>query len=322
MSLGDILLKFCPGESPILSIDCSLDSQFLAVAQISGRDGCPTLSLVDLDTGKTNKIIEKSSDGKNSVWKVKFNMTSSKLIYIFQLVGKFSLISYDLKIDERQVIKKAERQVELNGYTIEPNDDLLVLPTKENSLEFWNLEDLNVLKKVKLKESLEPISIDASIILAYSLNGIFLALGGTKEGTILIYNADNYELIHKLFASFNFPGQILFDNKSELLVTIDFWQRGVFIWDVRKGERYLSKKFNKDLLKASCLAISPDNQNIVLGYKTGRVVVFNLETGERLFSGKLHDARIYDICITSDGKKLISAGEDWEIVVTSIENMP
>jgi WD40 repeat protein len=319
MSLGDIILKFCPGESPIISADVSPDSKVLAVAQISGLDKCPTLSLSDLETGKTNRVIEKSVGGKNSVWKVKFDKTGSKLTYIFQYVGKFSLIMYDLIKNKRETIKEVERQLEFNGYAINPLDGTLVIPTKKNSLEFWELEAKRIANKVKLKESLNPVSIDASIIISFSPDGKYLAIGGMEDGNVFLYNTENYELIRKLRAPFKFPRQVLFDNKSELIVAVDFWQKGVFIWDVQSGERYLEEAFDEHRLKVICSSVSPDSNYIALGYSTSRFVMFDLKTGDSLFRDKLHEARIYDICITPDGKKLITAGEDWQVVVRSME---
>ncbi|MES0491499.1 MAG: hypothetical protein ABUK01_16005 [Leptospirales bacterium] len=318
MSFGEMIQKFCPGESPVLSVDCSPDSRLLAIGQIFGNDGSPTLSLWNLESGTLDFSIEESQDSENSVYKVIFNKNGNNLIYVLQYGEDFLLILYLLDKREKFIIKKAQYIEELLGHNFNLANELLIIPAAENGLEFWSLEPPKMVENVKIQEKLIPIYSDAFIAPCFSPDGKYLALGGMKEGAIFIYDTENYKLIQELNASFSFPGQILFDNHSRLVIAIDFWQKGVFVWDVKSGERYLEDDFDEHVLKVSCSAISPNNKYLAFGYNTGRIVLFDIGNGERLFSDKLHDARTYNICFTPDGNNLISAGEDWQIIVRSM----
>jgi hypothetical protein len=39
---------------------------------------------------------------------------------------------------------------------------------------------------------------------------------------------------------------------------------------------------------------------------------------DELHSDELHKGRVYNVLFTPDGKKLISSGEDWHIVIRSV----
>ena len=52
---------------------------------------------------------------------------------------------------------------------------------------------------------------------------------------------------------------------------------------------------------------------------TSVVIIINYKTQKKLINDRLHEGRISNVIFTPDGKKLISTGEDGQIIVRSLE---
>lgn len=318
MSIGEELLNFFPGKSPIEAIDISQDGSVLAVGQWAKEDKDPTLSLWDLQEGTMQQIIKESEDSENSVLRVNFNPKSNKLIYVMQHGEFFQLVCFDLEKKSESLVKKSRRHEELVGFAIHPKSGNLFLPIEDAGLEIWDLDKIELLDTITIEKNFKAIDTDSILMAAFSRDAKFMALAGFRNGSISLYDTDSYNLIKEFSAPFTYPRQILFDFSGKHIALVDFWTKGAFIWEIDSGERYLDLYFDEYALKISCMDFSSDNKYVAVGYNSSLVALQLLADGEEIFGDKKHSARVYAVKITPDGDKLVSTGEDGRVIVRSL----
>lgn len=323
MNSGDILLSICPAESPIESIDVCCDNEHVAVAQCSSKRAEPTLSIVNITNGETVKVIEKTTDRNGSVWKVKYNKSCNKLVYLRQNIGEFELTVFDLNTNHREILKTVEGSNELKGFIFHPISGLLILPLLNGEIEFWDLEKREIVGQVSLLENINLSLRTEQIKLSYSNDGKILAVGNYLEKKVLLYETEKYKVINELNIPFKTPGCLKFDNEDRVLFVLDFWQKGVFAWDISTNKRFAEEYLNDRKIKVRSMDISENNDYFVFGYNSASVNVFSFPESRRFYRDKEHEprSRVNDIRFTPDGKKLISAGEDWQLIVRSMEDI-
>lgn len=98
----------------------------------------------------------------------------------------------------------------------------------------------------------------------------------------------------------------------------DFYGRGVFIWDVTTGERYLIDIFNEEMSLTFSMRFSRSANYLALGKVSPYVSLYDLAKGEKLLSDHLHSGRVTDVCFSPDGKLLVSAGEDHQLFIRDL----
>src|SRR5690554_8100239 len=95
---GEVLRHFCPAESPIETMACTSDSQKLIIGQVATDENIPTLSIIDIESGKTLRIIEESDNYENSIWKLVIDKNDMNIVYLKQIHNRFYIITYNMKI--------------------------------------------------------------------------------------------------------------------------------------------------------------------------------------------------------------------------------
>ncbi len=108
--------------------------------------------------------------------------------------------------------------------------------------------------------------------LAYSPNGLYYAVG-TDQDTY-VFNAEGKEIKKLPFPTFAL--QFSPDSKTILTGSV---RAGLFLWSLAGGpflKTYLSSDEHSDV---TSLAFSPDGQQIIAGYKSGKIKAWNTHTG-------------------------------------------
>nr|XP_015219591.1 PREDICTED: WD repeat-containing protein 3 [Lepisosteus oculatus] len=92
----------------------------------------------------------------------------------------------------------------------------------------------------------------------------------------------------------------------------------VFIWDVRKAEKVLILKGNKQ--EVTYLCPSPDGIHLAVGYEDGSIRIFSLLGGESNVSFNGHKSAVTVIRYDELGARLVSGAKDTDVIVWDVIN--
>ena len=84
----------------------------------------------------------------------------------------------------------------------------------------------------------------------------------------------------------------------------------IIIWDVNQNKILKNIEFGKGSLTS--IAISPSGKYFVVGNSRGEIFVFDFASQKMLFSDKLHQAKITDICFAGRENLFFTGGEYYE----------
>lgn len=317
-AFGEVILKVCPAKSPIESIACTADSQKLIVGQVATNEATPTLSIVDINTGNIDQIIERSDDFDHSIWRLTIDKKDNYIVYLKQKKSNYQIIKYHIKTEEKNMIMEVENDDKYKGFVISPQSQLVI--GLENTISFFDLQNNEVVKEIQIEESKSIWDPECYTSLAFSPDGNVMAIGGLNQGEVLLYDLQKEKVIDHLKAKFNYPSKIVFDPTGKYLFILDYWAKGMFIWNLQANHWHMENIFGEKFCYITCIDFDKKNpQNVVMGSLYSEVEMLDFERNEDLFNDKVHEARVYDVFFTPNGKKLISSGEDWHIIIRNAE---
>ncbi|XP_011505302.1 PREDICTED: WD repeat-containing protein 3 [Ceratosolen solmsi marchali] len=90
----------------------------------------------------------------------------------------------------------------------------------------------------------------------------------------------------------------------------------VYIWDLRLGEKV--QVLSGDNVNTTCLAASPNKQQIAVGYANGSIKTFNLETAENISTFVGHNSEVTCLAYDYLGHRLVSGSKDTDIILWDI----
>ncbi len=314
---GEVISKICFVQSPIESIACTSDSQRLIVGQVATYEDTPTLSIVDINTGNIDRIIEKSDNIENSIWRLVIDKKDGYVIYLKQYEGNRQIIIYNMKTNEKRTILETEDIYKYKGFIVSPRNELVI--GDDNVISFWSIEEARKFREIKIGEPKTIVDLHCYTSLAFSSDDV-LAIGGLNKGEVLLYDLQKEKIINRLSAKFSYPGKIIFDPTGKYIFVLDYWTKGIFIWNLQTDNWHMKDIFSENWPHVTSVDFyKKDPRKVVMGSLNSFIVMLDFEELEETFSDGAHQGRIYDVLFTPDGKRLISSGEDWHIIVRNAE---
>lgn len=322
MNFGEVIIKINPVKSPVESIACNIDNRTLIVGQAATELDTPTLSMIDINNGEVIKTIEKSSNFNNSVWKLLIDKTGEYIVYLKQLYNgdnRYNIVIYNIKTEEKTVILDVENNDQYKSLIITPENKLVI--GIDNTIQFWNIEHKERIEVITINEEKDIDDPHCYLSLAFTSDNHLMAIGGLKEEQILIFDLVKKEIINRVSINFSFPRSIQFNNTDKYLFIADYWQGGFYVWSFDESSFYLDDMYNDEMELITTFALNKNGNNewLSVGMKTSIVKIINSFEGKTLFKDKIHTGRISSVIFTPDNKKLISAGEDGQIIIRNVE---
>jgi WD40 repeat protein len=139
--------------------------------------------------------------------------------------------------------------------------------------------------------------------LAYSKDGKYIISGG-EDNLVKLWEVRSQKCIR------TFPGQgseilsLCFSGDGKKIASGGIQK--INIWSTETGA--LIKSLNGHTARVSSLSFTPDDKQLVSGSHDGKIILWDIETGNKLKEIKRTDGQyIHDIVLTQDGKKLLCA---------------
>jgi WD40 repeat protein len=288
-----------PGENLILTLN-GHNSSVNAVAVtpngqkvISAADD-NTLKVWDLATGEELLTLKGHSSSVNAV---AVTPNGQKVI---SACDDNTLKVWDLATGEELLTLKGHSS-SVNAVAVTPNGQRVISGSSDSTLKAWNLlprERLNFTNNHSRHISWE---YPCDTLKAHSswVNSVAV----TPNGQQVISACDDNTL--KVWNRFWIQEDIFEGNIFELIVAS-------FIGSSLKADIHHSSGVN-------VVTITPNGQQVISASNDGTLKVWNLATGEKLFTLKGHTDTVKAIAITSNGQRVISASDDntlkvWNLV--------
>jgi WD40 repeat protein len=295
-------------RGPIYTLDIRPDGLQFALGQQGDEAGSPHLSLWDLEDRRMTAAIESKAGGLTL--SARYAPDGKTLAYIN---SDLAVCFYDLEKLQTTCPDLGNPNVKWIAYARQTNrlavaGSLTQVRDTDRPGVIWSLPGQVA--------STERNRVPA--IAGLSPDGARVAVAGVVPGEIQIFDVDNQALEQQLKGAPNDARWISFDPEGRYVAAIEWFSHGTFLWDVRSGESLLPHIFNAQRESFWSLCWHPDGQHLALGMLSGYVLIVRLKDGEYVVDQRAHAGRVWDLAFTSDGKHLISGGDDaiayvWEL---------
>ena len=337
---GTLIRRFTGHTSEIFSLAFSADGKFV----VSSANE-PTARLWDVNTGRMLRAFEEDTnnvnivalspdgrrvlsgstiDGRIRLWNSKSGTIISEFggdssvaaPIIFSPDGRRALIGTGgsgirlWDVDSGQMLRILEgHSGALLDVAFSADRQTALSAAIDGTLRVWDLNLSNHSNRVFLGHQ-GPV-----ITTAFSPDGQTALSGGSD--TMFLWDVATGDMIRP-FEGHNGPiFKVAFspDGQTALSASFDGTAR---LWDVATGEVLHTINTLEPLFTA---AFAPDGQSIITGSQVGTVRQYDIATGALMRDLVPHADSVWTLAFTAGGQQLVSAANDGEILVTSLDSV-
>ena len=304
-------------KSVIWSISISADDKLLTVGQTAGQDGKPTLSLIEIATGKCIAVIEKSQNTLNSVYNVLFDRKNPQLLYYTCQIGaEYIVNAYNLATQAKKTLHRTgNKNIDLK-LSADNNGNVLIPDSNAKLISFGGDEIVQAID-VDLTDMIKNTTDINKAVMNLSPSGQEIAIANAEKGKVFFYSIPEKKIINEFCGSFDYLETFAYDPKYRYGLAIKS-NHQLIVWDLNTSQLHIESKCEY-INGVLSININPTFDLFTVGMITPFTLIFDLNLGKRFYKDDYQNGRVYDVCFTSDGKKLISAGEDGKIVIRELE---
>jgi hypothetical protein len=284
----------------------SYNANTIAVGSIDGN-----VKLYEFESKKEIKAIIRNS---HPVTSITFS-PNGNIIAVGLESG--DIILWDANYKERIKTFKGHKS-RVNSIKFNKDGSFLVSASDDRLIKIWDMKsggELRTLSGHTDAVNSIDISEDGKIVVSGSKDGYVKTWDTSSGNRLLNINADSASINS---VSISLDGVMIVSGSTSGLIKI---------WDVNSGEEKITLPSQKaSITTDKGLQFSPDSNILASGQQNGSIVIWDLSSGVIISELKQHKGKINAILITSDGKNLLSTGDDgninfWRIRVTEILNI-
>lgn len=284
----------------IYTLDVSPDGRLLALGQQSDRAGNAYLTLWDLENQRMLRVVEGRP--QRLIFRCRFSPDGRTLAY-----AKSDSAIYFHDPESGETYKPEQPDDNVHWLSFAYAGDRLV--TAGSLVQVWDAARRVVLNTAAV-ETPPTRPPDQTLVAALSPDGALLAVAGDGTGTVSLLDPLSGARIKTLGGAPTLARWVSFDPFARYLAVIEFYSHGVFIWDLRSGQRVLTERFGEKAEGYWSLSFHPDGEHLALGTLSDYLVITSLSDGKFVFNKPVHEGRVWDLTFTRDGRRLVSGGDD------------
>jgi eukaryotic-like serine/threonine-protein kinase len=280
---------------PVAAVDFSPDGNWLASGHLDGH-----IVLWDARTG--TEAARRRTAATGGVTGIGFHPRRPILL----AAGKNGMIEvWDDRLREKEKEFRAH-STNLNHLAISPDGRFFasgtggILPEERTNGEFrlWDAETYEPLSEPT------PVYERAIGALSFTSDGGKLVMGG-MDGWVRLFDVPSFRLIAEK------PGHGMIissavSRNASLLATGSRSSR-VVVSELPSLTRVAELRAVTD---DSAMTFSPDGKTLIVGYLSGAIRFWNIETGREMFSLEAHEEPVLNLVLAPDGQTLASSGGD------------
>ena len=270
----------------------SPDGKLIAV------NGSPGVYLFDLQNGALLQLL-LYNDGYPSCMCFSPDGTQIAVGY-----NEGSIITWDVSTGTSiKTFKKHNSLVSDVSYS--PDGNQIASVSGDGTLKIWDVATGNLLRQTFGHR--EPVTKAI-----FSPDNQFVA-SGSYDLTVKIWDKSSGTLTNYLAKEKFWVTDISYEPFGSKLVSCNYTD--INLWDLKTGTIWGSIRLKRDtdLVYKSCF--SPDGNIIAFASNNGKILIWNLVTGDVAFKFPGHLASVRTVCFSPDGSRLVSGSEDRTIKI-------
>jgi WD40 repeat protein len=190
---------------------------------------------------------------------------------------------------------------------VSPDGRTLATGGSDSRILLWDLAGR------KVRETLEGHEGPINAV-AFSPDGRCLA-SGAEDRTIRIWDLSRPRQSIVLRGHPNIILGLAFSTDGRLLTSSSLLDDELRVWDVATGQSRAALDLPQPWCLVTCLEFSPDRETLLLGTDHGTVCFLNHATRREKAAIEAHVGWVKSLVLTSDGKTLVTAGNDGSVRV-------
>jgi WD40 repeat protein len=309
----------CDGKYLALSHDFDSYETFLAVRNDFDIPDQPKISLLSINNGQDLATINLT--GERPGTRLNFINRSPLLIYIiyegiqlYDCQAKEILATIPFKDIAGQLKTSMGSRVVFYGGS-------------EQTVQVWD-----VLKKERVWQlpGYESVYQDwtyFSSVADISSEGEKVAVIRTGNQNILIYEIETNALLHTIPHAPFAASEISWSLDTNYLAVIgeetknEPYEPKRFVWSLKNQELIAQENLESPSNDCAAIAFHPSSNYLATGYTDGRIILESLKSKKTIFSDFIQRSKVESIVFTSDGKRMISGGEDRTVSIINLEEL-
>ena len=257
-----------------------------------------------MSTNLDNSLINNSSipynTNKNSinfgnVLLITFDPTGKKII--FSSSKENNLCMWDLD-SGKMLLNLPGHTRSITAVIVNKDFNLAITSSEDYSLRIWDLQS-EVIKSILQGFSSNPTCIRFSPI------DENIIISGDTNGEIKIWDLSNKKCISTIEAHIIDITSLALTNNCDRIISTSY-DKNICIWDFESLNLNKKLKYNSSIL---CLLLL-NNLYIVSGTSDNKIIIWDLNSGEQLYTLLGHSSRVSTLAISPNNNYIVSGSYD------------
>jgi len=260
--------------------------------------GILVLYVISISSGQELELVTQSGHS-DTVWVCSFSH-DSRFLASGSIDGTVKL--WDVKTG-KELKTFCGNSEGILSLCFSPDDTMLAGGSSSGSITLWSVTDRSVIWEIK-----KPGTVTECI--SFSYDGKLLALGGAKNGSINILDTETGKEVFTITGHSGAVLSLIFFRKEKKLASAGK-DGTIRLWDLNDKVKEISV-FNSPVCSIS---LSSDEKYLACGTEDKMVNIWDIATGQKVYSLAGHSEPVLSVSFSRDGKMLASAGQDKKIIL-------
>lgn len=298
-------------RGPVRTLDISPNGRQLVLGQESDASGTSVNGNLSFWSTKSMQLLSEIQTGENqTVLAARYSPNGKTLAYVdTTLETRF----YDL--ESKRVYEPTLENPYTRWISYSKNRDRLVIAGARTQV--WDGVRNEIIWTLPGQVALQD-SDSIPAVAALSPDGALVAVTGSEDRSVVIYNVDNGQIVKRLKSGPEHARWLEFDPFARYLAAISWFAEGSFLWNLKSGDQILPDIFEPEEEGHWSLRFHPKGDLVAVGTWVGYLEVIRLSDGEIMAIQQVHEGRLWDLAFTPGGEYLFSGGDDGMIYVSEL----